>query len=60
MQPGLKNVPSKTLLGVYVINPDYYCIFADLITDVLEFIAQWKTVSGNFVIDYQAGRMGGM
>jgi hypothetical protein len=60
IQPGLTGVSSKTLLGVYVVNPDYYYIFADLITDVLEFIAQWKTVSGNFVVDYQAARMGGM
>lgn len=50
----------KTVLGVYVINSDYYYIFADLMTDVLEFIAQWKSVSGNFVVDDQAGRMGGM
>ena len=60
IQPGLEYVPSKDLLAVYVINPDYYFIFADLITDVLEFIVHWKNVSGNFVIDYEAGHMGGL
>lgn len=60
IKTGLDGLKNKAMLQVYAINPDYYFIFADLISDVLEFIQQWKTVSGGFVVDYQASRMGGL
>lgn len=59
-KPNLAGHRAQAMIQVYVINPDYNYVFADLITEVLELIQQWKTVSGGFVVNYQAGRMGSL
>lgn len=37
------DVPEDKLLSVYIVNPDYYIIFGDLITEVLSCIKEWRT-----------------
>jgi reverse gyrase len=55
----LPNVKESELLAVYVVNPDYYIIFGDLITEILECIRDWrKTGAGAVVTDYESGRIG--
>ena len=53
------DVPEDKLLSVYVINPDYYIMFGDLITEVLSCIKKWRTTSaGSIVTDYSNGWIG--
>jgi hypothetical protein len=58
--PNVKeNVKENELLSVYVVNPDYYIIFGDLITEIIECIRDWrKTRAGAVVTDYESGRIG--
>jgi len=52
----LKAVDEDNLLQVYVVNPDLYIIFGDLITEVLTCVRQWReTRDGSVVIDYDKG-----
>lgn len=53
------DVPEDKLLSVYIVNPDYYIIFGDLITEVLSCIKEWRTTSaGSVVRDYNTGWIG--
>ncbi len=36
------NAEENSLLFVYIVNPDYYTIFSDLITEVLSCIRDWE------------------
>jgi hypothetical protein len=55
----LPNVKESELLSVYVVNPDYYIIFGDLITEIIECIRDWRnTGAGAVVTDYESGRIG--
>ncbi|GLI45435.1 hypothetical protein [Methanoculleus bourgensis] len=36
------NAEENSLLSVYIVNPDYYTIFSDLITEVLSCIRDWE------------------
>jgi hypothetical protein len=52
----LEAVDEGTLMQVYVVNPDLYIIFGDLITEVLSCVRQWReTRDGSVVIDYDKG-----
>ncbi|MCK4469415.1 MAG: hypothetical protein KAU60_13790 [Desulfobacterales bacterium] len=44
------------LMTVYVVNPDYYIVFGDLVTEVLSCVHDWrKTSAGGVVVDYEYG-----
>ncbi|MDS1029683.1 hypothetical protein RDV78_04075 [Bacillota bacterium LX-D] len=55
----IMNVQEDKLLSVYVVNPDYYIMFGDLITEVLSCIRDWReTSAGAVVTDYESGWIG--
>ncbi|MDV4343054.1 hypothetical protein HL657_07680 [Methanoculleus sp. YWC-01] len=40
----------NNLLSVYIVNPDYYTIFSDLINEVLSCIRDWRRTNAGFVV----------
>lgn len=40
----------NNLLSVYIVNPDYYTIFSDLINEVLSCIRDWRRANAGFVV----------
>ena len=53
------DAPEDKLLSVYVVNPDYYIILGDLITEVISCIKEWRTTSaGSIVRNYNTGWIG--
>lgn len=54
----LEDPDEDSLLKVYVVNPDFYIIFGDLITEVLSCVRDWReTREGSVVVDYERGRI---
>jgi len=52
------NAEENNLLSVYIVNPDYYTIFSDLITEVLSCIRDWRrTNAGSVVVDFDSAQI---
>ena len=52
----LGSVAEDSLMTVYVVNPDYYIVFGDLVTEVLSCVRNWRqTNAGGVVVDYEYG-----
>lgn len=48
----------NNLLSVYIVNPDYYTIFSDLINEVLSCIRDWRrTNAGSVVVDFDSAQI---
>lgn len=52
------NAVEKDLLSVYIVNPDYYIIFSDLIDEMLSCIRDWReTNAGSVVVDFDSAQI---
>ena len=52
------NADEDDLLSVYMVNPDYYTIFSDLINEVLSCIHDWReTNAGSVVVDFDSAQI---
>lgn len=52
------NAEEDNLLSVYMVNPDYYTIFSDLINEVLTCIRDWReTNAGSVVVDFDSAQI---
>lgn len=48
----------NNLLSVYIVNPDYYTIFSDLINEVLSCIRDWRrTNAGSVVVEFDSAQI---
>jgi hypothetical protein len=50
----------KDLLNVYIVNPDYYIIFGDLVQEVLSCVKDWIDSGDGVFVDYSTARIGVM
>lgn len=53
-----QDIDKTSLLAVYIINPDYYAIFGDLVQEVLSCIKDWKKNDGGVYVDYASAKIG--
>lgn len=53
-----EDIDKKKLLAIYIINPDYYAIFGDLVQEVLSCIKDWKENDGGVYVDYASAKIG--
>jgi len=54
----MMDAEENNLVSVYIVNPDYYTIFGDLINEVLSSIRDWRrTNAGSVVIDFDSAQI---